>query len=200
MSDYIFLFDMDSTITRKEVLPEVAKKINRIEEMRRLTEATMMGEIPFRTSFLQRVEILSDIPVQEVNQIVSEIPLNDSIVNFIQKNRNRCYIVTGNLDVWINGLMKKIGMGNHCYCSKADVVDDYISKIVSVADKELIVRQFVQRIVMIGDGDNDSGMARMSDIAIGFGGVRDIAPSLIRNIDFAFYDDKRCADFLWKLL
>lgn len=83
---------------------------------------------------------------------------------------------------------------------KSDVVDDYISKIVSVADKELIVRQFVQRIVMIGDGDNDSGMARMSDIAIGFGGVRDIAPSLIRNIDFAFYDDKRCADFLWKLL
>ena len=200
MSDYIFLFDMDSTITGKEVLPEVAKKINRIEEMRRLTEATMMGEIPFRTSFLQRVEILSDIPVQEVNQIVSEIPLNDSIVNFIQKNRDRCYIVTGNLDVWINGLMKKIGMENHCYCSKADVVDDYISKIVSVADKELIVRQFVQRIVMIGDGDNDSGMARMSDIAIGFGGVRDIAPSLIRNIDFAFYDDKRCADFLWKLL
>lgn len=200
MSDYIFLFDMDSTITRKEVLPEVAKKINRIEEMRRLSEATMMGEIPFRTSFLQRVEILSDIPVQEVNQIVSEIPLNDSIVNFIQKNRDRCYIVTGNLDVWINGLMKKIGMENHCYCSKADVVDDYISKIVSVADKELIVRQFVQRIVMIGDGDNDSGMARMSDIAIGFGGVRDIAPSLIRNIDFAFYDDKRCADFLWKLL
>lgn len=200
MSGYIFLFDMDSTITKKEVLPEVAKKINRIEEMRRLTEATMMGEIPFRTSFLQRVKILSDIPVQEVNQIVSEIPLNDSIVNFIQKNRDRCYIVTGNLDVWINGLMKKIGMENHCYCSKADVVDDYISKIVSVADKELIVRQFVQRIVMIGDGDNDSGMARMSDIAIGFGGVRDIAPSLIRNIDFAFYDDKRCADFLWKLL
>lgn len=200
MSDYIFLFDMDSTITRKEVLPEVAKKINRIEQMRRLTEATMIGEIPFRTSFLQRVEILRDIPVQEVNQIVSEIPLNDSIVNFIQKNRDRCYIVTGNLDIWINGLMKKIGMENHCYCSKADVVDDYISKIVSVADKELIVRQFVQRIVMIGDGDNDSGMARMSDIAIGFGGVRDIAPSLIRNIDFAFYDDKRCADFLWKLL
>lgn len=200
MSDYIFLFDMDSTITRKEVLPEVAKKIDRIEQMRRLTEATMMGEIPFRTSFLQRVEILRDIPVQEVNQIVSEIPLNDSIVNFIQKNRDRCYIVTGNLDIWINGLMKKIGMENHCYCSKADVVDDYISKIVSVADKELIVRQFVQRIVMIGDGDNDSGMARMSDIAIGFGGVRDIAPSLIRNIDFAFYDDKRCADFLWKLL
>ena len=200
MSDYIFLFDMDSTITRKEVLPEIAQKINRLDEMRRLTEATMRGEIPFRTSFLQRVKILSDIPVHEVNKIVSEIPLNTAIVNFIRQNSDRCYIVTGNLDVWISGLMKKIGMENHCYCSKADVVNDHIAKIVSVADKELIVRQFVQQMVTVGDGDNHSGMARMADIAIGFGGVREIAPSLIRNIDFAFYDDRRCADFLWKLL
>lgn len=200
MSDYIFLFDMDSTITRKEVLPEIAQKINRLDEMRRLTEATMRGEIPFRTSFLQRVKILSDIPVHEVNKIVSEIPLNTAIVDFIRQNSDRCYIVTGNLDVWISGLMKKIGMENHCYCSKADVVDDHIAKIVSVADKELMVRQFVQQMVAVGDGDNDSGMARIADIAIGFGGVREIAPSLIRNIDFAFYDDRRCADFLWKLL
>lgn len=200
MSDYIFLFDMDSTITRKEVLPEIAQKINRLDEMRRLTEATMRGEIPFQTSFLQRVKILSDIPVHEVNKIVSEIPLNTAIVDFIRQNSDRCYIVTGNLDVWISGLMKKIGMENHCYCSKADVVDDHIARIVSVADKELIVRQFVQQMVAVGDGDNDSGMARIADIAIGFGGVREIAPSLIRNIDFAFYNDRRCADFLWKLL
>jgi hypothetical protein len=40
----------------------------------------------------------------------------------------------------------------------------------------------------------------MADIGIGFGGVREIAPALIRSIDYAFYDDRRCADFLWKLL
>lgn len=32
MSDYIFLFDMDSTITRKEVLPEVSKRIGKLDE------------------------------------------------------------------------------------------------------------------------------------------------------------------------
>ena len=45
-----------------------------------------------------------------------------------------------------------------------------------------------------------SGMARVANISVGFGGIRDIAPSLIQNIDYAFYDDNRCADFLRTLL
>ena len=200
MSDYIFLFDMDSTITRKEVLPEISQKINKLEEMRKLTEATMRGEIPFRTSFLRRVKILTDISVKEVNDIVADIPLNDAIADFIKKNHERCYVVTGNLDIWISGLMKKLGMEDHTYCSKADVIDDHISKVVSVVDKELTVKQFVQPMVAIGDGDNDAGMCHMADIGVGFGGVREIAPALLRSCDFAFYDDVRCAEFLWRLL
>ena len=200
MSNYIFLFDMDSTITRKEVLPEISQRINKLEEMRTLTEATMRGEIPFRTSFLRRVKILSDISVKEVNDIVTEIPLNNAIAEFIRLNHDRCYVVTGNLDIWISGLMRKLGMEDHTYCSKADVIDDRISKVVSVADKELMVKQFVQPLVAIGDGDNDAGMCRMANIGIGFGGVREIAPALLRSCDYAFYDDRRCAEFLWSLL
>ena len=200
MSDYIFLFDLDSTITKKEILPTISEKIGKTEEMRKLTEATMRGEIPFKSSFLKRVNILSNISVSEVNDIVSNIPLNEAIADFIVKNHERCYVVTGNLDIWISGLMKKLKMENHVYCSKAQVKDDIISQVISVADKELIVKQFVQPIVAIGDGDNDSSMAELADIAIGYGGVRDIAPSLIRNIDYAFYDDQKCADFLRTLL
>ena len=191
---------MDSTITRKEVLPEISSKIGRLAEMRHLTEATMRGELPFKTSFIQRVNILSDIPVSEVNELVSNIELNPAIELFISQNNDRCYVVTGNLDIWITGLMNKIGMKHHYYCSKAEVVNDRITKIISVVDKELTVKQFVQPLVVIGDGDNDSGMARFADIAIGFGGVRDIAPSLLRNIDYAFYDDRKCAEFLTSLL
>lgn len=91
-------------------------------------------------------------------------------------------------------------MENHYYCSKADVVNDRISSVVSVVDKELMARQFVQPMVVIGDGDNDSGMAKYADVAIGFGGVRNVAKSLLQNIDYAFYEDKRCADFLKTLL
>lgn len=200
MSDYIFLFDLDSTITKEEILPTISKRIGKHFEMRKITEATMRGEIPFKTSFLNRVNLLRSIGVSDINDMVKEIPLNECIVQFILDNKERCYILTGNLDVWISGLMKKIGMENHTYCSKAEINGSHITKVVSVVDKELMAKQFVQPMVVVGDGDNDSGMAKQADVAIGFGAVRDIAPSLLRNIDYAFYDDKRCADFLKTLL
>ena len=200
MSEYIFLFDLDSTITRKEILPTISELIGKQKEMRELTEATMRGEIPFKSSFLKRVEILSCVEVSEVNRLVTEIPVNEEIASFIKDNRERCYVLTGNLDIWISGLMKKIGMENHLYCSKADVINDKISSVISVVDKELMVKQFVQPMVVVGDGDNDSGMAKYADVAIGFGGVRNIAKSLLQNINYAFYDDKRCAEFLKTLL
>lgn len=200
MTDYIFLFDLDSTISKKEILPTISQRIGKQKEMRELTETAMRGEIPFKTSFLNRVKILSDVDVSIVNQLVSEIPLNKEIADFIKENSDRCYVLTGNLDIWINGLMKKLGMTNHLYCSKAEVKEDKISQVISVVDKELMAKQFVQPLVVIGDGDNDSGMAKYAEIAIGFGGVRNIAPSLLGNIDYAFYDDKRCVEFLRTLL
>ena len=200
MSDYIFLFDLDSTITRIEILPEISRFVGKEKEMKELTEATMQGILPFKQSFLSRVDLLRDMDVSLVNEHIANIPLNDDLVQFIKENQERCYVVTGNLDVWISGLMRKIGMNGHYYCSKASVIDDRIEKVISVLDKELTTQQFVQPIVAIGDGDNDAEMARLSDIAIGFGGVRKIAPSLLRNIDYAFTDDKRLADFLRKLL
>ena len=52
--------------------------------MRELTEATMNGEIPFKSSFLKRVEILSVMNVSETRAMVAEIPLNENIAQFIR--------------------------------------------------------------------------------------------------------------------
>lgn len=196
MEPYIFVFDLDSTITKIEILPEISKLIGKDKEMRALTEQTMKGEIPFKHSFIQRVELLKDISVEKINNIISEIPLNKKILQFISENKERCYIVTGNLDVWISGLMHKIGMDNHYFCSKAVVSEDKIDKIISVIDKRLTAQQFVQPIVSIGDGDNDADMANLANVGIGFGGVRPIAKSLLENADYAFYDENKLYEFL----
>lgn len=54
MSRYIFLFDLDSTVTKQEILPTISKKLGIYEKMTELTESTMSGEIPFKQSFFAK--------------------------------------------------------------------------------------------------------------------------------------------------
>lgn len=200
MSNYIFLFDLDSTITKAEILPTIAKKVNKEKEMCELTEKTMQGEIPFKESFIERVNILKDIPINEVQNIIENIPLNDKLVEFISKNKERCYIVTGNLDIWISKLIHKLGMENNLFCSKACESDNKLLSIISVIDKEQVCNQFITSFVAVGDGNNDALMIQKADYGIGYGGVRDIAPSVLECASHAIYDEEILCKFLEKLL
>ena len=196
----IFLFDLDSTITKEEILPSISKSINKEDEMRKLTEMTMMGEISFEESFKSRVDMLKDIPVSEVAEKISNISLNQELVKFLNKHKDICYIVTGNLDVWIDKLMKKIGMENNYFCSKALVSNNKITKISKILQKDEVVAKFKDYIVAIGDGSNDYKLLEKANLGVAFGGVRNIAPSLLEVCDYAIYDEKRLAEFLERLI
>lgn len=197
MHERVFLFDLDATVTKEEILPVLAEQIGLSEKMRELTEKTMRGELPFKSSFMSRVKMLGEIPISKITSLIEEIPLNEEIVKFIREHSENCYIVTGNIDAWIEKLIKKIGLPmTHCFCSSVSVKDDRISSINSILDKELVVKQFVAPVVAIGDGSNDAGMIQLAEIGIGFGGVRPVAYSLMCNATHVVYDEKRLCDFL----
>ena len=200
MNNRVFLFDLDTTVTKEEILPALAEQVGLLEEMREMTEKTMRGEIPFQSSFLARVEMLKTIPVSRVAEIVEKTPLNEELVQFIRTHASRCYIVTGNIDVWIEKLIKRIGLPmSHCYCSSASVSDDYIISVNSVVDKEKIAKQFVVPVVAVGDGSNDAEMVRLADVGIGYGGVRPVAYSLMCNATHVICDEHRLCSFLHML-
>jgi len=200
MSEYFFLFDLGSTITKQEILPTISKRLGIYEQMCSIIENTMRGEIPFKQSFLQRVELLKKINVNEVCQMICEIEVNNLIVNFIQRNKERCYIVTENLDVWIKKLINKIGMEANTYCSKALIKDDYIEKVFSVIDKNSVINQIILPFVAVGAENNDAEMIEAAEIGIGFGGVRNISPAVLECSSHAIYDEKTLVSFLERLM
>ena len=201
MHERVFLFDLDATVTKVEILPVLAEQVGLAEKMKELTEKTMRGELPFKSSFMSRVGMLSEIPVSRVADIVANIPLNEEIVKFIRENKENCYIVTGNIDAWIEKLIARIGLPmTHCFCSTVSVKDDMMASINSVLDKEMVTKQFVAPIVAIGDGSNDADMVKMAEVGIGFGGVRPVAYSLMCNATHVIYDEKRLCDFLRTLV
>lgn len=200
MSRYVFLFDLDSTVTKQEILPTIARGFGIYEEMRVLTERTMRGELPFKQSFLQRVELLKSVPVCDVRKLVGEIELNERLVRFIRKYRDRCYIVTGNLDVWIEELIQKLGMEKNTFCSRALAENDYIRDVLSIVDKNAVISQMVLPFVAVGDGNNDAEMIEAAEVGIGYGGVREIAPSVLTCASHAVYQEEKLVEFLERLV
>ena len=211
----IFVFDLDSTITRKEILPAIADRFDLGAIVQDQTEAAMRGRVPFEESFRQRVALLAHSPVSEAAELVADIPLNEHIAEFIRANPERCYIATGNLDVWIEELVPKLGIpADHVFCSKTIVLGDRIASVSEVfgpQEKAELVRRLkagagksitsagqLERynIVAIGDGANDIEMCRAADVGIAFGGVREVPEGLRSVCEHTFYDDKECAEFL----
>ena len=192
----VFLFDLDSTVTKEEILPTIAKKINKEKEMRELTEKTMNGELPFQESFTSRVEILKNIPVSEMADLISTISVSERVKQFLKEEKESCYIVTSNLDVWIEKLIKSLGMEGHCFCSKAIVKDNKIERIDDILIKEDVLDKFREKTVAIGDGSNDRNIIDKADIGIAYGGVRNIAPCLLKIADYAIYDEDKLYEFL----
>ena len=199
-NNYIFVFDLDSTVTAEEVLPKVASAIGKEKEMSSITEQTMIGAIPFKESFMKRVKLLSELPLSKITNIIKNLKLNNKIIEFIRKNKERCYIVTGNLDIFVDSLMESIDMKGRYYSSKGYVDSNGEIQLISVVDKEKVAEQFVNEIVAIGDGSNDAEIIDLATIGIGYGGVRKIADSVLETCDFAFYDEDSLVRFLESLM
>lgn len=193
-----FCFDLDGTLTEQEILPEIARNVGIHEEIDILTKITMQGLMTFDKSMKLRVKLLSTIPVSEVNGIVSKIIINPHLQKFIQDNRENCFIITGNLDVWVDSFIKD-NFGCGYFSSIASVEGDKlvdISKILHKSSAVKAVRERFDSIVAIGDGMNDCSMFESADLSIAFGGVHPPVPTLIKLSDYVCYDAKSLVNLL----
>ena len=201
MNRLIFLFDLDSVVTKQEILVAVSKDIGIYGQMKNLTEKTISGELPFKQSFLKRIDLLKQIPVSKIQNIVANIELNERVVDFIKKNVSRCYIVTDNLDVWIKKLIEKLKMENNVFSSKALVDDsDTLQDVFSVVDKSSVIKQMILPFVAIGAGNNDAEMIESAQVGIGFGATKAIAPAVLECATHVVYDEKALTRLLEKLV
>ncbi len=196
-----FLFDMDGTVTSCETLPIISSHFNIKEEIDQLTKETVQGNIPFIESFIRRVNILGQLPVDEVSELLGSVSLYPLVHDFIRKHKKDCVIVTGNLKCWCEVLGSKIGCP--AYYSDALVEDNKVIKLKTILRKEQIVDQFKalgETVVFIGDGNNDLEAMRHANISIATGLTHKPAKSLYAIADYIIFNEKALCRQLNQLL
>jgi HAD superfamily phosphoserine phosphatase-like hydrolase len=196
-----FIFDLDGTVTTEETLPFIAKHFHIQAEIDNLTKETRHGNIPFVESFIKRVQILGRLPVSEVSSLLGKVNLYPQLHAFIQENRARCIIATGNLSCWVDALVANIGCP--AACSEAVVEHNRVVKLARILRKELLVeecRRDGYAVVYTGDGNDDLEAMRTADIAIAVGMTHAPSKSLLPVSDYVIFNEKALCRQLNQLL
>lgn len=196
--DTAYCFDLDGTITQTELLPLIAAEIGLERGMAALTQAAIDGQTAFEPSFRHRCQLLSAIPRDTIRRIISDAPLDPHILGFIHENRQDCFILTGNLDIWIAPIIEQIGC--RTYASEA-VYSNGTLELRTLLNKAQTMRHIqkvfgYRRMIAIGDGANDAAMLSSATVAIAFGGVHPPAASAIRAADHVVTDGKALCELL----
>ncbi len=202
MKKVAFCFDLDGTLTKEEILPQIAKHIDLNEEIEILTSITMQGLIAFAKSFKLRVKLLAAIPISTVKQSVERIRIDQHLKTFVQNNAQNCFIVTGNLDVWVNDFIAE-NFGCRYFSSLADFEGDLLKGVKTILDKRTAIEQLRKEgfdyIITIGDGMNDCSMFELADKGIAFGGVHAPVNTLIQMSDYVCYESSTLVNLLENL-
>lgn len=197
---HITMFDLDGTVTACETLPLIAADLGIEEKISALTAKTIRGDVPFVEGFITRVNILREYSVERISNVVGSAPLHDSVVDYLKHYQAQCLMVTGNLDCWIEKLVKKLGCPY--VASTTRCAEDRVQKILRIANKADVVKEYQDKgfqVTFVGEGNNDAEAIRIADIGIAFGKVHWPSSSAMQFASHAIFDEAELCRFLKQL-
>jgi phosphoserine phosphatase len=178
----LFAFDMDSTLIEGEVIDELAKLAGVGDQVVKVTESAMRGEIEFQESFRRRVALLRGLPETKVRELLHTIPLVQGAEQLIATLKMLGYktaILSGGFNFFARHLQERLGI-DYVFANDLDIADGVVSgmvrtPIVDGARKAELLREIAQQenisldqVVAVGDGANDLPMLGIAGMGIAF--------------------------------
>ncbi|RFA30866.1 phosphoserine phosphatase SerB [Alkalilimnicola ehrlichii] len=175
-------FDMDSTLIQQEVIDEMAEVAGVGDQVRKVTEAAMRGEIDFRESLRQRVALLEGLDANLLDTVIERISLTEGAERLITALKAFGYktaIISGGFTYFGRHLQQRLGI-DYMYANELEVEDgrvtgNVVGEIVDGPRKAELLKQIankerlnLEQVIAVGDGANDLPMLRIAGLGIAF--------------------------------
>lgn len=207
-----FCFDVDSTLSVKEGLNELAYWCNGDDSLVNiLTEQAMNGEITFRSALQYRLEYINPSRKNIFDFIDNNLPvLSDNakrLIDILKQNKKDIHLISGGLHELIIPIAEELNIPEKCIHANRLIFTnegkykDFDKKVYvsqengkSKTIKGLKKTYGYKNVVMIGDGITDLEIkSDKSDIFIGYGGVI-VRKVIITDSDWFVYDFNEIAE------
>jgi len=175
-------FDMDSTLIQTEVIDELAKHAGVGDEVSKITESAMRGEIEFKESFRQRLGLLNGLDENVMKSIAENLPLTEGaerLFSTLRKYGFKTAILSGGFTYFGQFLQKKLGI-DYVYANELEIKNgkltgNYLGDVVDGAKKAELLQKIalqenihLEQVVAVGDGSNDLPMINKAGLGIAF--------------------------------
>lgn len=195
----VVVFDMDSTLIQAEVIVELAKLAGVGEEVDKITESAMRGEIDFKESFARRVALLKGIREEQLANISKSLPLTEGAEVVAKTLKGLGYklgILSGGF-TFVGEYLKELLGFDYMYANELDiengvVTGKVIGDVVDGDRKAALLRQIAQKenisleqTIAVGDGANDLPMISIAGLGVAFNAkpvVREKASNAISSV------------------
>lgn len=178
----LFAFDMDSTLIQGEVIDELAKMAGVADEVVKITESAMRGELEFQESFRRRVALLKGLPESRVHELLGRIPLADGAERLFATLKTLGYktaILSGGFTFFARHLQRRFAIdyvyANELEFANGKVTGEVTGQIVDGARKAAALQEIAARerisleqVIAVGDGANDLPMLNLAGMGIAF--------------------------------
>jgi phosphoserine phosphatase len=175
---------MNSTLINIECIDEIARECGKVNEVSKITEATMRGEIKnFSESLIARVKILQGASASSLENVYrNKLRLNpgaQSLIEYAKENSIKTLLVSGGFTFFSDKVKNLLNLdeahSNTLEINNGILTGQVLGQIVDGECKARLVKEFCLKhnvptsaAMVFGDGSNDLPMMETAGISIGY--------------------------------